>query len=47
MKNENVKMTLKEVLEEVYKFNPQNEVQRELYAMVRRIKILAERKKEE
>lgn len=40
------KLTVKEVLEEISKFNVTNEVQKELYALVKRIKILAERKEE-
>ena len=39
--------TLKEVLDEIAKFNPQNELYHELYALVRRIKKKAEEKENE
>ena len=39
--------TLKEVLDEIAKFNSLNEVQKELYALVRRIKEKAKEKENE
>lgn len=40
-------LTLEEVLKELHKFNPHNEVQRELYALQRRLISIAREDKDE